>query len=67
MKDIIVGIDLGTTNSAIAYVKDGIPEIIPIDGQPTMPSCVGLDPQGNLIVGQAARNMLIAAPDSTIL
>ncbi len=67
MKKIIVGIDLGTTNSAVAYLKDGVPEVIPIDGQPTMPSCVGLDPQGNLIVGQAARNMLIAAPDSTIL
>ncbi|MES2569075.1 MAG: Hsp70 family protein [Verrucomicrobiota bacterium] len=67
MKEIIVGIDLGTTNSAIAYVKDGVPEIIPIDGQPTMPSCVGIDPLGKLIVGQAARNMLIAAPESTVL
>ncbi|MDB6152186.1 MAG: dnaK 1 [Chthoniobacteraceae bacterium] len=66
MKEIIVGIDLGTTNSAIAYVKDGVPEIIPIDGQPTMPSCVGIDPQGKLLVGLPARNMLIAAPESTI-
>lgn len=67
MNEIIVGIDLGTTNSAIAYVKDGVPEIIPIDGQPTMPSCVGIDINGKLIVGQAARNMLVAAPDSTVL
>jgi molecular chaperone DnaK len=67
MTEIIVGIDLGTTNSAIAYVKDGEPEIIPIDGQPTMPSCVGIDPAGKLIVGQPARNMLIAAPESTVL
>ena len=46
MKEIIVGIDLGTTNSAIAYVKDGVAEMIPVDGQPTMPSCVGIDPEG---------------------
>ena len=67
MKEIIAGIDLGTTNSAIAFVRDGIPEIIPIDGQPTMPSCVGIDPAGKLIVGQPARNMLIAAPNDTVL
>ena len=67
MKEVIVGIDLGTTNSAVAFVRDGLPEIIPIDGQPTMPSCVGIDPNGKLIVGQAARNMLIASPESTVL
>ncbi len=67
MKEIIVGIDLGTTNSAIAWLKDGVPEIIPIDGQPTMPSCVGIDPGGRLVVGQAARNMLITSPESTVL
>lgn len=67
MKEIIVGIDLGTTNSAVAYVKDGLPEIIPIDGQPTMPSCVGIDPGGRLVVGQAARNMLITSPESVVL
>ena len=67
MKELIAGIDLGTTNSAIAFVKDGVPEPILIDGQPTMPSCVGIDPNGKLIVGQPARNMLIASPESTVL
>jgi molecular chaperone DnaK len=67
MKELIAGIDLGTTNSAIAFLKDGIPEVVPIDGQPTMPSCVGIDPNGKLVVGQPARNMLIAAPESTVL
>jgi molecular chaperone DnaK len=67
MKELIAGIDLGTTNSAIAFVKDGVPEIISIDGQPTMPSCVGIDPTGKLLVGQPARNMLIASPESTVL
>ena len=67
MKEVIAGIDLGTTNSAIAFVKDGAPEIVPIDGQPTMPSCVGVDSNGKLVVGQAARNMLIASPEATVL
>ena len=67
MKEVIAGIDLGTTNSAIAFVKDGMPEIVFIDGQPTMPSCVGIDPNGKLFVGQPARNMLIASPESTVL
>ena len=67
MKEVIAGIDLGTTNSAIAFVKEGEPEIVPIDGQPTMPSCVGIDPNGKLVVGSPARNMLIASPESTVL
>ncbi len=67
MKEVIAGIDLGTTNSAIAFLKDGVPEVVLIDGQPTMPSCVGIDPNGKLLVGQPARNMLIASPESTML
>ena len=67
MNELIVGIDLGTTNSALAVVRDGGTQVVPIHGQPTLPSCVGLDPTGKLIVGQAARNQLVAAPDSTVL
>jgi molecular chaperone DnaK len=67
MKEVIAGIDLGTTNSAIAFVKEGGAEIIPIDGQPTMPSCVGIDPNGKLLVGLPARNMLVASSESTVL
>jgi molecular chaperone DnaK len=67
MNEVIAGIDLGTTNSAIAFVKDGVPEVVSVDGQPTMPSCVGIDPDGRLLVGQPARNMLIASPESTVL
>ncbi|MDA0810848.1 MAG: Hsp70 family protein [Verrucomicrobia bacterium] len=64
--DLIVGIDLGTTNSVLAIVKDGVPEIIRIEGHPTMPSCVGLGPDGELIVGQRALNQLVASPESTV-
>jgi molecular chaperone DnaK len=64
---LIVGIDLGTTNSEIARIKDGRPEIIPVDGEPTMPSCVGLDSEGRIQVGRVAKNQMAAAPENTIL
>ncbi len=65
--EIIVGIDLGTTNSAIAAVVDGQLVVIPVAGQSTMPSAVGLDPTGRLLVGQPAKNQQISSPESTIL
>ena len=67
MNELIVGIDLGTTNSEIAVDLEGQITVIPIHGNPIMPSCVGLDPAGKLIVGQAAKNQLVAAPESTVL
>ena len=67
MNELIVGIDLGTTNSVLAVVQDGKIKVIDIHGQPTMPSCVGLDSSGQLLVGEVARNQLIAAPDATLL
>ena len=67
MNELIVGIDLGTTNSVLAVNLNGQIKVIDIHGQPTLPSCVGLDSSGRLIVGQAARNQLIAAPDATVL
>jgi len=63
----IVGIDLGTTNSEVAVIKDGRPHTIPVDGQSIMPSCVGIDPGGNIVVGWMAKNQMVAAPESTIL
>ena len=66
MKAPIVGIDLGTTNSSIAAFIDGSIRVIDIQGSPSMPSCVGLDPTGRLIVGTPARNQAIAARDATI-
>ncbi len=66
--DPVVGIDLGTTNSSIAIVREeGGLTIIPVQGQPSMPSAVGLDPTGKLIVGQTAKNQSISAPENTIL
>jgi len=66
MKAPIVGIDLGTTNSSIAAFIDGGIRVIDVQGSPAIPSCVGLDPGGNLIVGTPARNQAIAVRDATI-
>ncbi|MEA3333278.1 MAG: Hsp70 family protein [Pseudomonadota bacterium] len=66
MKNII-GIDLGTTNSEVALIVDNQPRIIPINGEQFMPSCVGLDDQGELLVGRSAKNQMALRPESTIL
>jgi len=67
MNELIVGIDLGTTNSELAVIQDEQIKVIPIHGHVIMPSCVGIDAAGKLIVGQTARNQLIAAPDHTVV
>src|SRR5437879_1247285 len=62
----IVGIDLGTTNSEIALVRDGQPHVFAEDGDPILPSFVGLSEDGRLLVGHAARNQWALAPERTI-
>jgi molecular chaperone DnaK len=66
-RETIIGIDLGTTNSEVAVIRDGRPVVLPgEDGDPILPSVVGLDPQGNLLVGKAARNQYVLAPERTV-
>lgn len=62
----IVGIDLGTTTSEIAYIKNGKPEIIKNGNSAITPSVVGLDKNYNIIVGELAKRQLINASDRTI-
>src|SRR5262249_1984766 len=64
--ELIVGIDLGTTNSEVAYVRDGQPHVGTEDGDPILPSFVGLSDDGRLLVGKAARNQWAVAPERTI-
>ncbi len=66
MSDIIIGIDLGTTNSEVAYIRDGRPCIIEVDGSQLLPSMVGLANDGALLVGQSARNQYVLHPERTI-
>ena len=64
--ETIIGIDLGTTNSEVAVIRDGRPEVIRIDGEAILPSVVGLDPEGRLLVGTPARNQWVLAPERTV-
>jgi molecular chaperone DnaK len=66
VNDIIIGIDLGTTNSEVAVVENGRPRIIAVDGSKLLPSVVGLADDGTLLVGQAARNQYTLYPERTI-
>ncbi|HJZ92830.1 MAG TPA: Hsp70 family protein [Gemmataceae bacterium] len=67
MADLIVGIDLGTTNSEVAVIEDGKPRVLPgDDGDPILPSFVGLADDGRLLVGKAARNQFPLAPERTV-
>ncbi|HYH00361.1 MAG TPA: Fe-S protein assembly chaperone HscA [Terriglobales bacterium] len=63
----VVGIDLGTTNSLVAYMEGDRPVIIPgEDGANLVPSLVAIDPDGKVIVGNAARKHLIETPDRAV-
>ncbi len=64
----IIGIDLGTTNSLVAYVDDatGLPRVIPDgEGRRLLPSVVAFTPEG-ILVGEAARRQLVRRPHSTV-
>jgi len=64
---MIVGIDLGTTNSEIAVYRDGRPQVLAdADGRLILPSVVGLDQDGALLVGEAASNQYILHPERTV-
>jgi molecular chaperone DnaK (HSP70) len=64
--DLIVGIDLGTTNSEIAAFVDGKVTVLSSGNKNMLPSVVGLSPSGELLVGEAARNQLALYPDRTV-
>jgi len=63
---MIVGIDLGTTNSLVGVWRDGEATLIPNAlGHLLTPSVVGADEKGNIVVGQAARDRLVTNPAGT--
>ncbi len=68
-EEIIVGIDLGTTNSLIAIVRKDSHQPIAlreIDGLTLVPSIVHFGTEGNITVGNAAKELLVAEPERTI-
>lgn len=63
----IVGIDLGTTNSAVANISKGKPQILnSSNGEKIIPSTVLIDLEGNVVVGRNAQDALVAMPNRTI-
>jgi molecular chaperone DnaK len=65
--DEILGIDLGTTNSEIAIYRDGHPEVLRDEqGRIILPSVVGLTENGELLVGEEARNQFLLYPERTV-
>ncbi|HEY9792178.1 MAG TPA: Hsp70 family protein, partial [Candidatus Obscuribacterales bacterium] len=66
-KGKIIGIDLGTTNSCIAVIEGGKPEVIPnSEGARTTPSIVSFDQNGQRLIGLPAKRQAIKHPDRTI-
>jgi molecular chaperone DnaK len=64
---VIIGIDLGTTNTCASYVKDGRPQIIPgRTGTNTIPSMITFDPDGTFHVGQRAADRHVLHPLRTV-
>ncbi|MEK6967352.1 MAG: molecular chaperone DnaK [Nanoarchaeota archaeon] len=68
----IIGIDLGTSNSAAAYLEAGKPKIIPsAEGQTaygkSFPSVVAIDKDGKLLVGEPARRQTVSNPENTVM
>jgi molecular chaperone DnaK (HSP70) len=66
MSDIIIGIDLGTTNSEVSIVENGKVTVISDQGKKMLPSFVGLDDNDQLIVGETARNQYLVYPEKTV-
>src|SRR5260370_37179543 len=63
----VVGIDLGTTNSLVAYMDLTGPKIIPgADGDSLVPSVVWINPSCEIVVGNAARELLLTQPERTV-
>ncbi|MFC7043186.1 Hsp70 family protein [Halonotius sp. GCM10025705] len=63
-----VGIDLGTTRSAVAYVAGGDPEVITTgnSGESVIPSVVQFTEDGEVNVGQTAANLAVQHPERTV-
>src|ERR1043165_7858983 len=63
----VVGIDLGTTNSLVAYVEDGRPVVIRDEsGDALVPSVVSIGDEGTIFVGREAQRRLLTAPSRSV-
>jgi len=70
-RERIIGIDLGTTNSAAAIIEMGRPVTVPSAEGPTIagkmfPSVVAFTKEGELLVGEPAKRLAVTNPESTV-
>src|SRR2546427_5906337 len=66
-KPILLGIDLGTTNTCVAYVRNKIARVVPSDkGSLILPSVVAMSDKGDLLVGGVAKDQMVVNPRNTI-
>ena len=66
MNEINIGIDLGTTNSEVAIIENGQVIVIADNNKKILPSFVGIDDQGDILVGESARNQYLVYPERTV-
>jgi len=66
MSEKIIGIDLGTTNSELAIIEKNQVIVLEIEHNQLLPSVVGFDEKGELLVGQSARNQYVLYPERTV-
>ena len=63
----IIGIDLGTTNSCVAVIEGGKPDVISnSDGMRTTPSIVAFTKEGDTLIGQSAKRQAVTNPKNTV-
>jgi molecular chaperone DnaK len=63
----ILGIDLGTTNTCVAHVRNRIPRVVPTDkGRLVLPSVVAMSAKGDFLVGGVAKDQMVTNPTNTI-
>jgi molecular chaperone DnaK len=66
-KPIVLGIDLGTTNTCVAYVRNKIARVVPSDkGALILPSVVAMSDKGELLVGNVAKDQMVVNPRNSI-
>ncbi|MCY1023193.1 TIGR02266 family protein [Pyxidicoccus sp. MSG2] len=64
---LVIGIDLGTTNSCAAYVRKGKPGVLPSrEGHNTVPSIIAVNTRGKLVVGHPAKGQMLTNPRQTV-
>ncbi len=66
-KPITLGVDFGTTNTCVAYVKGKVPRCVPTDkGSLVLPSVVAKSTKGELLVGNVAKDQMVTNPKNTV-